>query len=118
DRKHPEQALFPDVTGPLDQDAKQLIFNSFRRGIAVDTLARRFQRTRTSIYRVVNEVRAQRLLDLPCDYIYHPSFDDASLEGEIMAEMPDAEAYEVARRNLRIPKDAPPELASLYEMPL
>jgi RNA polymerase primary sigma factor len=118
DRQHPEQALFPAVTGPLDADAKQLIFNSFRRGIAVDTLARRFQRTRTSIYRVVNEMRAQRLLDLPFDYIYHPSFDDPALEGEIMAPMPDAEAYEAARRTMRAPKDAPPELASLYEMPL
>jgi len=118
DREHPEQALFPEVTGPLDQDAKQLIFNSYRRGIAVDTLARRFQRTRTSIYRVINEMRAQRLLDQPCDYIYHPSFDDAALEGEIMGDMPDAEGFEAARRGLRVPKDAPPELASLYETPL
>jgi len=118
DRQHPEQAMFPEAGGPLDTDAKQLIFNSFRRGIAVDTLARRFQRTRTSIYRVVNEMRAQRLLGLPSDCIYHPSFDDGSLEGEIMAEMPDAAEYECARRRMRAPKDAPPELASLYEMPL
>ena len=118
DRLHPEQALFPGASGPLDTDTKQLIFNSFRRGIAVDALARRFQRTRTSIYRVVNEMRARRLLDLPIDYIYHPSFDDPSLEGEIVADMPDTEGYEAARLKMRTPKDAPPELASLYEMPL
>jgi len=118
DRQYPEQALFPEVNGPLDADAKQLIFNSFRRGIAVDALARTFQRTRTSIYRVVNEMRAQRLLDLPLDYIYHPSFDDPALEGEILADMPNAEAYEISRRKMHAPKDAPPELASLYEMPL
>jgi len=63
-------------------------------------------------------MRAQRLLDLPLDYIYHPSFDDPSLEGEILADMPDAKAYEASRRTMRAPKDAPPELASLYEMPL
>jgi RNA polymerase sigma factor (sigma-70 family) len=63
-------------------------------------------------------MRAERLLSLPSDCIYHPSFDDASLEGEIMAEMPDAEEYESARRRMKAPKDAPPELASLYEMPL
>jgi RNA polymerase sigma factor (sigma-70 family) len=118
DRRHPELALFPAVHGPLDTDAKQLIFNSFRRGIAVDALARRFQRTRTSIYRVVNEMRARRLLDLPLDCIYHPSFDDPSLEGEILAGMPDVEGFESSRRSVRAPKDAPPELASLYGVPL
>jgi RNA polymerase primary sigma factor len=118
DRSHPEQALFPEAHTPLDASAKQLIFNSFRRGIAVDALARRFQRTRTSIYRVVNEMRAQRLLDLPIDYMYHPSFDDPALVGEILAGMPDVEGYEAARTRLRAPKDAPPELASLYGLPL
>jgi RNA polymerase sigma factor (sigma-70 family) len=32
--------------------------------------------------------------------------------------MPGAEQFEAARRGLRVPKDAPPELASLYEVPL
>src|SRR5204862_3783649 len=59
DREHPDQALFPKLTGPLDQETKEVIYNSYRRGIAVDTLAKRFQRTRTSMYRVINEVRAQ-----------------------------------------------------------
>jgi RNA polymerase sigma factor (sigma-70 family) len=70
------------------------------------------------MYRIVNEVRAQRLLEQPLDYIYHPSFDDAALEGEILGPMPDVEAYESHRRAMRVPKDAPPELASLYEKPL
>jgi len=118
DREHPEQAMFPGTNGPLNTEAKQLIFNSFRRGIAVDALARRFQRTRTSIYRVVNEMRAQRLLDQPLDYIYHASFDDPAMAAEMLADMPGAEAYELARRTMHAPKDSPAELASLYEMPL
>jgi len=118
DRDHPEQALFPSATGPLDADAKQVIFNSYRRGITVEALAKRFRRTRTSMYRVINEVRAARLLGQPLECIYHPSFDDAAAEAEIMAPMPDAEEFEAKSRNLRVPKDAPPELASLYEVPL
>jgi len=118
DREHPEQALFPTVTGPLDTESKQTIYNSYRRGISVDTLAKRFQRTRTSMYRVINEMRAERLLAQPLDYIYHPSFDDPSLEGEMMAPMPGVEEYEERRRVMRVPKDVPPELASLYELPL
>src|SRR5262249_51209078 len=73
DREHPDEALFPAVTGPLDAQTKQTILNSYRRGIPVETLARRFHRTRSSMYRIVNEVRAQRLLEQPLEYIYHPS---------------------------------------------
>ena len=118
DREHPDQALFPDVTGPMQASEKQVIFDSFRRGIDVNTLAKDFQRNRSSMYRVVNEVRAQRLLDHPIEYIYHESFDDSHLEADILAPMPDAEAFEESRRAMRIPKDAPPELFSNYEMPL
>jgi RNA polymerase primary sigma factor len=118
DREHPEQALFPSLTGNFDPATKQVIFNSFRRGIPVDTLAKRFSRTRSSMYRVLNEIRAQRLLEQPIDYIYHSSFDDPGLEGAMLADMPAADQYEENRRRLRVPKDAPPELASLYETPL
>lgn len=118
DRDHPEQALFPQANGPLDANAKQMIFNSYRRGVHVDTLAKNFQRTRSCMYRVLNEVRAQRLIEQPHDYMYHPSFDDPSQEAAILAEMPGQAAFEDSKRNARIPKDAPPELASLFDWPL
>jgi RNA polymerase sigma factor (sigma-70 family) len=118
DRQHPDQALFPSVTGPLDSDTKQVIYASYRRGISVDALAKRFRRTRTSMYRVINEVRARRLLEQPLDYIPNVAFDDLSLESDIMSPMPGAQEYEARRREMRIPRDVPPELASLYEMPL
>lgn len=118
DREHPEQALFPSLTGPFDPATKQTIFNSFRRGIAVTTLAKTFQRTTSSMYRVINEIRAQRLLDQPIEFIHHESFEDPTQEQAIVQPMPGAEEFEEARRKMRVPKDAPPELASLYEMPL
>jgi RNA polymerase sigma factor (sigma-70 family) len=118
DREYPERALFPSVTGPLDAVTKQTIYNSYRRGITVDTLAKRFSRTRTSVYRVINEVRAQRLLEQPLDYIYHVSFDDPAMEPVILAAMPDEEEYEAKQRQMRAPKDVPPELAPMYEVPL
>ncbi|MFN4259820.1 MAG: sigma-70 family RNA polymerase sigma factor [Gemmataceae bacterium] len=118
DREHPEQALFPTASGPLDDATKMSIYNSYRRGVSVELLAKRYHRTRTSVYRVINEVRAQRLLSAPIDYIYHPSFDDPALASVILAEMPDAEAYETQRRQMKAPKDVPAELTSLYEYPL
>src|SRR5262249_32734255 len=94
------------------------IYNSYRRGISVDTLARRYQRTRNSMYRIVNDIRAQRLLDQPLDYIYNASFDDPGMADTILSPMPEVDEFESSRRSMRVPKDAPPELASLYEPPL
>jgi RNA polymerase primary sigma factor len=118
DRQNPAQALFPNLTGPLDAQTKETIYSSYRRGIKVDTLAKRFGRSRTSVHRVINEVRAQRLLEQPLDYIPHPCFDDPALEAVILAPMPDAEEYEARRRDLRVPADAPPELVACYMVPL
>jgi RNA polymerase sigma factor (sigma-70 family) len=84
----------------------------------VETLAKRYQRTRTSVYRAINEVRAQRLLEHPLDYVPHPEFEDASKEAEILEPMPGLEDYDTKRRTMRAPKDVPPELASCYEYPL
>jgi RNA polymerase sigma factor (sigma-70 family) len=118
DREHPAEAVFPAATGALDGAAKQTIYHSYRRGISVNTLAKRFGRTRASMYRVINEVRAERLLNQPLDYIYHASFDDPTQEADILAPMPDREGFESKRRTMKAPKDVPAELAHLYDFPL
>jgi RNA polymerase sigma factor (sigma-70 family) len=118
DRLHPEQALFPDVTGVLDTHSKENLYSSYRRGISVQTLAKQFNITASSVYRSIHEAEAKRLLDQPVDYIYNESFDDPSKAAEIAGLMPDAEDYEAKRNALKVPKDAPPELASLYNLPL
>lgn len=118
DRDHPDKAIFPGANGPLDGDAKETIFNSFRKGTPVQTLAKKYNRTRTSMYRVVNEVRADLIVKQPVDYIYNSTFDEAAADREIMAPMPGEEKFLDAHRGMKPPRDVPPELASLYEWPL
>lgn len=115
DQKHPEMAVFPEQTGPLGDDAKQRIYQQYRRGESVDTLAKRHCRTKTSIYRIINEMRAKRILELPLDYIDNEIFAKANVEGEILSPMPVVEA---STRKVRAPSGLPPYLASLYEVPL
>ena len=69
--------MFPDRNGPLDGATKELIFDQYERGIPVGTLAKKYERTRTAVYRVINEVRARRLLEQPVDYIHNAAFEDA-----------------------------------------
>jgi len=115
DERHPDLMIFPERSGPLTEEAKQKIYHQHRRGVSVDALAQRYCRTRTSIYRVVNEVRAQRILELPLEYIDNECFADPRREKEILGPMPE-EA--LPKRKSRAPSGLPPYLASLYETPL
>ena len=74
DHDHPEAAVFPDSHGPLQQDAKRKIYQQYQRGESVEALAKRFCRTRTSIYRIIAEMRAQRIMELPLDFIPNDVF--------------------------------------------
>ncbi|MBY0514310.1 MAG: sigma-70 family RNA polymerase sigma factor [Gemmataceae bacterium] len=128
DRARPECALFPAVTGPLSPAAKEQIFSAKQQmdrnrttdtqGDTVNTLAARFGRTRSSMYRIVNEVRARELVAKPVDYIYNPDFDDPSKAQTMLAEMPAREKFEADRAGKQPPKDVPPQMAHLYEWPL
>lgn len=115
DSEHSELAIFPENVGPLSDDAKRKIYQQHRRGASVESLAKRFCRTKTSIYRVVNEQRALRIAELPLDYIPNPYFGRSGAEGTIMAPTPGAET---PVKKARVPSGLPPYLASLYETPL
>ena len=115
DEQNPHQAIFPDTTGVLTQEIKQKIYQQSRRGESVDALARKFCRTRTTIYRVLNEMRARRILELPLEYMHHESFDKPGIEKEILAPTP---VVATSTKKMRGPSGLPPYLASLYEVPL
>lgn len=115
DQEHPEIAIFPEGSGALSDEAKQKIYQQYRRGTSVDELAKQFKRTRTSIYRIVNEMRATRILEAPLDYISNPLFGRAVAEKSILGPLP--EAGERIKEG-RAPSGLPPYLASLYEVPL
>jgi len=115
DERHPQLAIFSNQTGPLTDEIKRKIYQQFRRGISVETLAKRYGRTKTTVYRVTNEMRAQRILELPLDYMYNEEFARSGVERRILGPMPESD---VATRKPRIPAGLPHYLASLYEVPL
>jgi RNA polymerase primary sigma factor len=133
DRCHPDGALFPAASGPLSVVAKEQIFQAKRQhdlarehaklsGDAVEdtvtTIAKQFGRTRSSMYRVVNEVRAKELVNTTVDYIYNAEFDDPAREAAMLAEMPGNAEFEAKRAGKTPPKDVPPQMMHLYEWPL
>ncbi len=115
DDKYPQLAVFPRVNGPLTEDVKERIYQDYRRGRPVEELAKRYMRTRNTVYRVVNEMRACRILDLPLDYIHNVEFELGDAEAEILGPMPEAAPN---ARLPRVPSGLPSYLTALYEVPL
>ena len=115
DQDHPESALFPESTGPLDEVTKKKIYQQYRRGISVEALAKSHCRTKTSIYRVIHEMRALRIMELPLDYIDNPLFPRANAEKVALGASPDSSP---PPKKPRLPSGLPTYLASLYEVPL
>jgi RNA polymerase sigma factor (sigma-70 family) len=115
DTDHPENAVFPTATSPLTDERKLEIYQKFSEGMSADVLAREFCRTRTSIYRIISEVRAELLLTVPIDYMDSPEFHKSGAEQSILGPAPHVEKKGGA---LRAPPGLPPYLASLYTVPL
>ena len=74
DRQQLESALGPDARHPMTIDTKRRMYQEYCRGESVDALAARFHRTRASVYRVIHEMRAERIMALPLDYVPNEHF--------------------------------------------
>lgn len=115
DSAHPENAVFPTATSPLNTDRRREIYDRFKQGISADALAEEYGRTRTSIYRIASEVRTELLLEQPVDFMDSEDFRAANAERIILAEPP---ANENKAGKIKPPPGLPPYLASLYAVPL
>jgi len=118
DQEHPDLAIFPDNHGPLRLETKRKIYQLHHRGESADSLAKRFCRTRASIYRIIAEMRAARIMELPLDFVPNDNFarvKSQKREKRVLGPPPPGDQ---AVKKARLPSGLPPYLASLYEVPL
>jgi RNA polymerase primary sigma factor/RNA polymerase sigma factor len=114
DKHNPAQAVLAN-SGALDARAKETIFRSYCGGTPIRSLARRFRRSEHAIRRVIAQLRYERILALPLDYMPSPDFDQPGAEQTILGPLPESP---IARRNVRGLTGLPSYLASLYDVPL
>lgn len=117
DADHPNDAVFPYLLAPLKDQEKMLIYRCFLRGVPVPILAMRYHRSRGSIYRVINEMRARQLMERPIDYVYNPQFDLPNAD-EVIFGTDEASMVGTRKKSPKPPPDLPAYLRSLYEVPL
>jgi len=67
--------------------------------------------------RVINEIRAKRILETKLEFMNDPAFEDPAAVEEFLGPFPGQTASQSARRS-RAPEGLPPYLVSLYDVPL
>jgi RNA polymerase primary sigma factor len=119
DREHPGAKLFPEVGEPLQDRDRQLIYQAHQRGVSVHALAKRFCRTRSSIYRIITEERARELLSEPIDYMFAAEFEKPDADARILGDETAIGAMAGSDRKApSAPKGLPIYLKTLYRTPL
>ncbi len=108
-------AIFPNHRGSLTDDDKRSIFRLYTHGASIAQLCKRFRRTRTSIARILLDMRMDQIMELPLDYIYNEDFEDPNREQEYLGPVPEPAA---APRKVRVPDGLPSYLAALYDVAL
>ncbi len=117
DQANPRAAIFPEAQTPISEELKRRIYRDHRAGESLNVIAKRYCITRARVIGVIDELAAQRIRELPLDYIPSPEFEHvtAAKEREILGPPPLAEHTACAGR---LPAGLPPYLASLYDVPL
>ena len=82
DQANPDMAIFPDTRGPMSEATKERVYRDYRAGESLDVIARRYCLTRARVIRVIDEMRANRIMELPLDYIPNESFEKVTAEEE------------------------------------
>jgi RNA polymerase primary sigma factor len=114
DQEHPEQAVFSAADGRLRPESSARIYQHHLRGEPVESIARRYHRSKASIYRVILAQRAAHVMELPLDFMPNALFSRKSAEKVVDQPFPGL----VEAKRVRRPNGLPAYLASLYEVPL
>lgn len=85
DRDNPERAIFTDHTGPLQYRQKRIIARAYRMGVPIDRIAERFNRTRSTVYRVIHQHGAGKAGRVSLDYIASRTFEREDAEEVILS---------------------------------
>ena len=118
DRRNPDEPIFPHGYGPLTEETRRTIYRRSCRGETSEALARKFHRPKTVIARVVREMRAQRIMDLPLDYVPNEQFEQVCTQRQERAIVGEPPAPENKPSMPRVPSGLPSYLQSLYEVRL
>ena len=119
DAEQPGRAVLEQAGPPVDDATRAAVCTAAEAGATVAELARRFGRSRSTVYAVLVQNRAERLADRRVRYVDDPLYhdDDAAAVLTALAAGGDLPPEPTADQS-RVPRDLPPYLRDLYRTPL
>lgn len=85
EKSHPNKPLFKKPSGIISPVQAAELYKQYKQGVSVAELMRRFDRSRSSIYRIVNRRRAKALLARKIEFITSDEFLEPDAREKILA---------------------------------
>ncbi len=82
--KNPNQPLLKNYTPPLAAKERSQIYRLYSQGWKIKDLCRKFSKSRSTIYRVINRRKLKTLTEQRIDYIDSPDFLDPDADNKIL----------------------------------
>ena len=115
DLRDPGKAFYRDSFEPLPESAKLEIFSAHREGASVQRLMNKYGRSRQDLYRIVRQVRAERIIGEGVECIFNAEFDAPHADFAILKiNSARNEHLPVGRRDTHVPS----YLTDLCKVPL
>jgi RNA polymerase sigma factor (sigma-70 family) len=86
EKAHPDKPVFQKPFGVVDSAQGGELYKLFKQGTTVKELMRRFNRSRSSVYRIINQRRGRSLLLKKIEYIHSDEFPEDKAGEKILAQ--------------------------------
>ena len=92
---------------PLSKESERRIFSQYQNGEPIEALAKRYHRTPACIAQAVKRLRAERIMELPLDFVPNTQFSRilrGKTEANVLGPPPAGEAAPLARAHQGHPR--------------
>lgn len=86
DSQQPEQPVFAKPPGIISPSQAARLYELYRQKTPITELMRQFHRSRSSVYRIINQRRATALMGRRIRFVRSPEFEDAQQRQAILGE--------------------------------
>jgi len=86
DKSHPDKRIFKKGWGVVNSEQAVELYRLYKQGTEVSELQKRFDRSKSSIYRLINRRRVRALLSHKIEYIISDEFLEDDAKDEILGE--------------------------------
>lgn len=110
-----DHALFPQRTGPLNEHDIRFAFRAAAMGVSTAKIAERLRRSKSTVYRVIHQQRADAVNNMTISFIMSPLFDRDDADSLILTDETGEATAAASKRKVKANvDDLPPRLREYY----